>query len=471
VSGAVFVPEHRWQPSGLSKIDDLKARGRVEPFYNSLSANERNALRYKWDLWARPAQFLPPTNVVPHKLGWKFWMILAGRGYGKTRVASETVRKLVERGNAKRIALVGPTHRDVEQTMIFGESGLMSVFPPNGQIRLRYVGGSKKILFFERNKNVIAQAAVFTGEEPTTLRGPQHDFAWLDELGAFKYLVDVWQLFVAGHRLGANPRAIFTTTPRSNLLQIDGLLEHPRTVTTFGTSQENRDNLAPDTIETLESIYKDTDFAAQELGGVLRLDDSGSLFKNDWLERHRVAPATVKTSGQTVVNNVPIVKFVVVVDPSGSSKDTACECGIVVFGLGADGKAYMFEDLSKRCSPDEWAKLAVLASTRWQNAAVVYEKNFGDEMVGSAVRSAAKDLGVKVTTIPVEATADKVKRAMIVSPLVQKGMVRLIGYFGQLEKQLTTWQPGSGKSPDRLDAFVWAGIHLLMKQSMRGVVV
>jgi len=119
----------------------------------------------------------------------------------------------------------------------------------------------------------------------------------------------------------------------------------------------------------------------------------------------------------------------------------------------------------------EWAKLAVLASTRWQNAAVVYEKNFGDEMVGSAVRSAAKDLGVKVTTIPVEATADKVKRAMIVSPLVQKGMVRLIGYFGQLEKQLTTWQPGSGKSPDRLDAFVWAGIHLLMKQSMRGVVV
>lgn len=469
MSGAVFVPDHSWQPKGLSRVDALKQSGQVSAFYNGLSQPAKTALKYKWDFWARPAQIIPPSNVVPHDRGWKFWINLAGRGYGKTRVAAEALRGLIEREQVKRVALVAPTYRDVVNTMIKGESGLMSVFPENGDIKLRFVK-QDAALYFTKNRKVIATAFVYTGEEPERLRGPQHDFAWFDELGAFKYIVDVWQLFVAGHRLGTNPRGIFTTTPRSNLLQIDGLLNHPRAVTTFGSSQENRTNLAPDTIETLESIYQDTDFAAQELGGALRLDDSGSLFKVDWINNHRADPKRVTTNGQTIVNGVPILKFAVVVDPSGSSKDSACECGIVVVGLGADNNAYLFEDLSKRTSPNEWSQIAVLASGRYQNAVIVYEKNFGDEMVGDLIRAKAKDLGVKVTTVAVEAVTDKVKRAMLVSPLVQKGRFRLIGYFGQLEKQLVTWQPGTGKSPDRLDAFVWAGIHLLLKQTPRGVV-
>ncbi len=470
MSGAVFVPDHAWQPVGASKVDKLKLSGQVAPFYNSLSPDEKTALKYKWEFWARPAQMMPPFSLVPHPLGWKYWNVLAGRGYGKTRIAAEAVRYLVEHDQIKRIALVAPTYRDVLQTMIRGESGLMSVFPEHGKIRLRFVKGDAS-LYFMRGRTVVATAFIYTGEEPERLRGPQHDFAWFDELGAFKYIVDVWQLFVAGHRLGSNPRGIFTTTPRSTLLQIDGLLNHPRAIATFGQSQENRSNLAPDTIETLESIYQDTDFAAQELGGVLRLDDSGSLFKSDWINEHRVKVEGVKRGGQTMVNGVPILKYAVIVDPSGSSKDSACECGIVVVGLGADGKAYMFADLSKRASPNEWARIAVTASTQHDNAVIVYEKNFGDEMVGDLIRGAAKEMGVKVTTVPVEAVTDKVKRAMLVSPLVQKGRFRLIGYFGQLEKQLVTWRPGTGKSPDRLDAFVWAGIHLLLKQVPRGMVV
>jgi len=470
MSGAVFVPDHSWQPQGLSRADSLKASGKARAFYDSLSNAAKAALKYKWDFWARPAQLMPPKTIVPDRLGWKFWINLAGRGYGKTRVAAEAVRALVEAEKVKRIALVGPTYRDVTQTMIKGESGLISVFPDNGPIKLRFVK-QDSALYFTRDGRHIATAFVYTGEEPERLRGPQHDFAWFDELGAFKYLVDVWQLFVAGHRLGANPRAIFTTTPRANLLQVDGLLDHARAVTTFGTSKENKSNLAPDTIETLEGIYKDTDFASQELGGVLRLDDNGSLFKSDWINKFRVDPSLLKkTAGQVFVNGVPILKFAVVVDPSGSSKNTACECGITVAGLGADGNAYLFADLSKRGTPDDWTRIAVMASTEWPNAVIVYEKNFGDEMVGKCLRDTAKDLGTKITCVAVEAVSDKVKRAMMVSPLVQKGRFRLVGYFGQLERQLTTWQPGTGSSPDRLDSFVWAGIHLLLKQAPRGMV-
>lgn len=468
--GAYFTPEHAWQPGGVSIVQKLRATGRIRAYYESLKPRERALLRYLWRFWARPNQIAPPDDAVPHAAGWKYWIILAGRGFGKTRTAAETVRETVEAGRAKYIALVGPTYRDVVNTMIKGESGILASFPPGSAVRPRFVKNDNKI-YFERGARVVATAFVYTGEEPERLRGPQHDFAWFDELGAFKYLADVWQLFAGSHRLGDNPRAIFTTTPRAALMTIDGLLEHPRAVTTFGTSQENRDNLAPDTIETLEGIYKDTDFAAQELGGRLRLDDTGSLFKAEWNNAHRVPrEALSKAPGGVTVAGVPILKVVVIVDPSGSSKDTACECGIVVMGLGADAKAYVLEDRSQRATPDAWGTSAVLASRDWNGAPVVYEKNFGDEMVGALIRRIGADLSIPVVTIPVEAQSDKVKRAMLASPFVQKGRVRLVGYFALLERQLTTWQPGTGTSPDRLDAFVWGVIHLLMKQPRRGMV-
>ena len=468
MSGAVFVPRNSWQPAGASVANRLRDAGTAGAFIRSLSPAAREALRYKWDFWARPAQMLPPPEAVPAALGWKYWLVLAGRGYGKTRVAAEALRDLVAKKKVNRIALVGPTYRDVVQTMIRGESGLESVFPANGSVRPRFVKNDNAV-YFERGRERLATAFVYTGEEPERLRGPQHDFAWFDELGAFKYAVDVWRLFIAGHRLGPNPRALLTTTPRATLLSVNGLLDHDRTLVTTGRTQENRDNLAPDTVETLESVYVDTDFADQELGGVLRLDDAGSLFKVAHLASGRVPREQLQVgpSGASAAG-VPLVKFAVVVDPSGSSKDSACECGVVVMALGADNKAYLLEDLSKRCSPDEWATRAVMASKEWYGAPVVYEKNFGDEVVGALIRRVAGELGLKVSTIPVEAKEDKVRRAMLVSPLVQKQRARLVGFHGPLEKQLTTWQPGTGKSPDRLDAFVWGAMHLLLRQVARG---
>lgn len=468
MSGAIFTPKYAWQPKGPSKAEALVASGRAAEFYDGLSPSAKNELKYKWEFWARPSQFMPPSNIVPHELGWKFWILLAGRGFGKTRVAAEAVRYMIETGQTRRFALVGPTYSDVLHTMIQGESGLLSCFPNNNGIHYRHLKNENAIYFY-RGKSLICTGMIKTGEKVDQQRGPEYDLAWFDELGAFKKLQDVWMTFIATHRLGRNPKAIFTTTPRSNLLQIDGLLNHKRAVTTFGRSSDNKSNLAPDTIETLEDVYKDTDFAAQELEGVLRLDDIGSLFKVDWIANHRVPKEKVKTIGQTIVDGVPILKWIVMIDPSGSQKNTACECGIVVAGLGADNKAYVFEDLSKRTSPNEWARIAIAAAGRYTDAVVVYEQNFGAEMAGEVIRSAAKDMGVKVKAIPVTADQDKVQRAMLVSPLVQKGRMRLVGYLGDLEKQLVTWQPGSGKSPDRLDAFVWAGIHLLRSQPARGM--
>jgi len=466
VSHTAWIPRVSWQPTGLSQAEALTKSGRAHAFHSMLSPKQIDALKYKWDFWARPGQLMPPSSAVDHPLGWKYWNVLAGRGFGKTRVAAEAVRGLVTAEKVKRIALVGPTYRDVVQTMIKGESGLFSVFPENGLVKLRFVKNDNT-LHFTIGKKTIAQAFVYTGEEPERLRGPQHDFAWFDELGAFKYLKDVWQLFAAGHRLGANPRALFTTTPRATLLTIDGLLDHDRAITTFGKSSDNRANLSPDTIETLEGIYQDTEFADQELGGVLYLDNAGALFQTSWISKHRVAAKdwTNKTAA-----GVPINKFYVVVDPSGSEKSTACECGVVVMGLGADNNAYMIEDLSKRGSPDEWASVAVRASVKYDGATIIYESNYGAGMVGKVLRDTAKGLGFEVKTRGVEARENKAQRAMKASPLVQRGRVRFIGYFSHLEKQLTTWEPGSSVSPDRLDAFVWGCITILLNQPARGMV-
>ncbi|MDI3282125.1 terminase family protein [Polyangium sp. 15x6] len=467
-----FVPDHVWQPPGVSKIDTLKKdRTKLRRFYASLSPDEKLALPYLWRLWARPNQLPPPNRIIPHALGWKYWALLAGRGFGKTRTAAEYVRFRVESGLSKRIALIAPTYRDVIQTMLRGESGLLSIFPPQSAIQPRFVRNDS-VVYFEKGSKVVAEAHLYTGEEPERLRGPQHDFAWLDEVAAFKYLEDVWLLFVPGHRLGSNPQAIFTTTPKTSLLKIN-LLENERTVVTFGTSRENAANLAPGTLDTLASIYEDTDLGEQELNGKLRLDDSGALFKFRWVADNRIKGLVKANPSQTVVAtataNIPLAKVVVAVDPSGSARDSACECGIIVAGLGLDSNVYILEDLSKRASPDEWARIAIDASAKY-GATLVYEANFGGELVRTIIRRVAQDTGKNPKLKDLHAQKDKAQRAMPISAMTQKGRVKFVGEFAKLEKQLTTWTPDDPVSPDRLDAFVWACHDLLMGQSARGVI-
>lgn len=468
---SVYVPANPWQPSGMSHIETMRANGTLARWYYALPEDQKLALKWCWRAWARPTQLAPPDDLdlTTTSDPWKYWVLLAGRGFGKTRTAAEHIRDVVVSRKAKRIALIGPTYRDVIQTMIEGESGLLSVFPQGGSIRPRLV---KNTVRFECKGERIAEGFIYTGEEPERLRGPQHDYAWIDEFAAMLKIEQVWLMFVAGHRLGPWPRAVITTTPKSTLLRVN-LLQLDGTVVTFGKSQDNRTNLAPGTVDNLENIYEDTDFADQELGGVLRLEDSGNLFRMSWFDAHR-AQGTIKGDGSIwsihLANGkkLAVTKVAVAVDPSGSSKSTACETGIVLTAYCDDGNAYAFEDLSKRCAPEEWGSLAARAAHRFGSiGGVVAEANFGGDMVTSVIKNAAREAGFSVRVTPVTAETSKVHRAMKVSPLAQKGRLRILGRLSKLEKQATQWSPGDGQSPDRLDALVWGATALLLKAPPR----
>lgn len=462
-----FVPQYLWAPTGNSRYEQLLAKPKEfrENWLKSLTDKEKKVLLGKWDgFFARPKQLPPPKNFINHPLGWKFWVVLAGRGFGKTRLAAEEIRHRVENNLSHYILLAAPTYREIEETMIEGESGLLEVFR-HSKIRAKYT--SKKGLTFYDGKTKIAQAQIRTGEEPERFRSMNLDFAWFDELAAFNYLSEVWFLFTAALRKG-NAQAIFTTTPKSSLLKIN-LLHDPQTVCTFGSSRENKNNVSQGYLESMENIYEDSDFAEQELEGVLYLDDDASLFKQSWINKHRLPSKITQENKsffvETEKGKIQLLKIVVAVDPSGSSKDLACECGIVVAGVGSDNQAYVLEDLSKACSPGEWTKIAVQAAAKW-NARIVYESNYGGEMPRHLFKTAAKDLGVQVQVQDVRASKNKVERAIPVSPLIQKGRVRFIGHFDKLEKQMTTWQVGE-KSPDRMDALVWAITNLILQAPVR----
>lgn len=453
-----WEPTYLWNPEGSSKAEKFNSLPLQKKlaFWNSLSDAERKSLAYHWNFWARPKQLPPPNGILPHQLGWKYWVILAGRGFGKSKLAAEYVRHRIENGLSQRIALIAPTYSDVVKTMIKGESGLMAAFT-NSKIKLRFVKQDNTI-YFTKNGQQIAEAFVYTGEEPERLRGPQHDFAWVDEVAAFKYLEEVWNLFVPGLRLGES-KAIFTTTPKAKLLKIS-LLHEDRTVVTFGESSENKRNLSEGFMESIEFVYAGSDLGDQELKGKLRLDESGSLFRQAWINRNRE------------LNKPEFIDACIAIDPSGSSKNEACECGIIAAGKSKDNKGYVIEDLSKRDTPENWAQIAIMAAEKY-HCSIVYEANYGAEMIPTIIKLICKNLNKPVPRlIPVNAAKDKALRAQPISALTQKGQIKFLGTFHKLEQQLNTWIPGgSDKSPDRLDAFVWAMTHLLIKpEPVRGIV-
>jgi len=315
----------------------------------------------------------------------------------------------------------------------------------------------------------ISSAAVRVFPVPRPARTTQncHPSGWSMKLGACDYQEEIWALYNGSQRLG-DPRAVFTTTPRASLLKTN-LLTMDRTVVTFGKTDDNAGNLASGYVETLREVYGDTDFGSQEIDGRLFLDASGAPFKSEWIQKHRVAGPLRQVGTTWYVGDIPLTKTIVAVDPSGSSKKTACECGIVLAGLDANRKVYILRDLSFRDSPDAWARVVVQAAVQY-DASVVCEDNFGAEMVPTIIRSAAKDLGVSVSIKKVNAQKDKAQRAMLASPHVQKGTVRFVGVHQKLEQQMTLWEPGKGSSPDRMDAAVWAILDLATGQAPRGVV-
>ena len=410
----------------------------------SLTPDQAVSILHDWRFWARPNQ-LPPAG------DWRVWMLLAGRGFGKTRTGAELVRVRAASGAARRIAFVGATAADVRDVMVEGESGILAISPA-GQ-RPRYEPSKRRLTWPNG-----AIATLFSADEPERLRGPQHDLAWCDELAAWRY-PEAWDMLMFGLRLGRDPRAVVTTTPRPTPL-IRTLLADPTVVVTCGRTAENRGNLAPAFLEQIVRRYQGTRLGRQELDGEILEDMPGALWSRALIEAARATAAP------------ELARIVVAIDPAAVSGEQADETGIVVAGAAAGGRGYVLADVSGRYAPAEWARAAIAAYRAHAADRIVAEVNNGGEMVEATLRMIDPDVPFRA----VRAARGKTARAEPVAALYEQGRVRHVGAFPQLEDQMCAFVPGAGGdfrggfargarggSPDRVDALVWALTELLVE--------
>ncbi len=407
-------------------------------WYETLSPREQEAVMWDWSLWARQKQ-LPPPGV------WRVWLILAGRGFGKTRSGAEWVRSQVESNQAGRIALVGATAADVRDTMVEGESGLLRIFPEHH--RPRYEPSKRRLTFHNG-----AMATTFSADEPDRLRGPNHDLAWCDEIAAWRY-PDAWDQLIFGLRIGADPRLVATTTPRPTKL-IRSLVDREDVVVTRGSTFENRTNLAPAFLTEVLARYEGTRLGRQELYAEILDDVEGALWNRQMVENSRV-------------HKLPdLVRIVVGVDPAISNTDFSAETGIIAAGVDAQGIGYVLDDRSLKGSPVEWANASIALYHRSQADRIVVEANQGGDMVRHTLQTVESQVPIKT----VHATRGKRTRAEPVAALYEQGKVKHVGAFPTLEDQMCSWTPES-PSPDRLDALVWALTELMVGSQMPPAVV
>lgn len=408
----------------------------------SMFARLAASLRDPWLETARPEQ-LPPAG------DWLTWLILAGRGFGKTRAGSEWVRGLAEGASVSRIALVAATASDCRDVMVEGDSGLLSVCPDH--FRPTYEPSKRRLTW---PNGVIA--TMFSSEEPDRLRGPQHGAAWVDELGAWRNAQETWDMLQFGMRLGKRPRTLITTTPKPTKLLKDIIARvGPDVVITRGSTFDNRANLAPSFFSQIVSRYEGTRLGRQELNAELLSDTPGALWQMDWIDRDRVKEAP------------ELARIVVAIDPAVSTNEGSDETGIVVVGKSQrrDGGAhlYVLEDLSGKYQPHEWARKAVEAFDRWKADRIIGEVNQGGQMIESTIRTIRSGLPYKA----VHASRGKVTRAEPVSALYEQGKAHHVGAgLSRLEDQMCEFtsdfnRTGSGYSPDRVDALVWGCTELM----------
>lgn len=404
---------------------------------SDLTDEQALAALHDWSIWARESQQIPSGN-------WRVWLILAGRGFGKTRTGAEYTRFQIEQGLAGRFALVGRTAADVRDVMVEGESGILKVSPP--WFRPKYEPSKRRLTWPNG-----AIATTYSADEPDLLRGPQHDGFWADELAAWQY-EDAWDQLMFGLRLGVNPRGIATTTPRPTKL-IRALCAALTTHMTRASTYENKANLAPAFLEQIIKKYEGTRLGRQELNAEILDDVEGALWKRDWIERGRV------------VKHPEMKRVVVAIDPPASSlatSDDPAEAGIVVAGLGIDHHGYMLADCSLVGTPDEWARAALTAFHTFEADTIIGEVNNGGEMVGAIIHNVAKQQGLRhIPFKAVRATRGKQLRAEPVSQLYERDLIHHVGTFPETEDQQCNWVPGE-KSPDRLDANVWAFTELMV---------
>ena len=392
-------------------------------------------LLYDWKFWARPKQLIPVAAFF-------CWLLLSGRGWGKTRTGSEFILERVRQGY-KRIALVGQTKADVRDTMVeLGDSSILKVVAP--WERPKYIPSKRRLVWLNKDGSEKAVAIFYSGDEPDQLRGPQHDTAWVDELAKFKYPKDTWDNLEFGLRLSNNPQVIVTTTPRPIPI-LKEIIADDSNIVEVGHTEENLANLAPSFVKRVYKKYGGTRIGRQELAGEILDDNPNALWRRAWIEDLR----TVKAPD--------LKRIIVAVDPQGTNELESAETGIVVAGVGVDEHGYILADCTVKGSPDEWGRAAVTAYNTYSASKIVGEVDNGGDMIEFVIRSVQKGLSYG----KVRATRGKQLRAEPISALYEQKKIHHVGAFPQLEDQMCEWVPGD-KSPDRLDALVWALTELML---------
>lgn len=434
----------------LKTIDISKLEG--------LTDEEADDLLHTWELWARPNQ-LEPDPILKNGEQWVTWLILAGRGFGKTRCGAETIIKWVQQGHCRRIALIAQDSADARDVMVEGESGILACSPRDFKPKYE---PSKRRLTWPNG----AVGTLFSAEDYDSLRGPQFDGAWCDELCKWRYAQEAWDNLQFGLRLGEHPKQIITTTPRPMTLLKEIVLRSD-TAITKGSTMENLANLAPPFKKQVIDKYLGTRTGRQELDAEILDDVPGALWSRAMIDASRIRPV----DSVTPIILPDFVRIVIAVDPQKEVGEAAAETGITVHGRDQAGDGYLLEDLSINGTPEEWGRAAVMAFDDWAGDQIVYEANQGGEMVAAVLRQAAKSLkdeGLRTADfVPlkaVHATRGKIVRAEPVSQLYEQKKIHHVGYFPELEDQLCEYTPdGSmGYSPDRMDALVWGFTELMV---------
>lgn len=435
------VPEQKSQAQLLASLPE-KQRSEI---LGRLTEESAQGLKWDWNFWARPNQLAPAGE-------WLTWLVIAGRGWGKTRLGSEWVRSVacgstpLAAGRFSRIAIIAETAADARDVLVEGESGILAVHPD--AYRPHYEPSKRRLTWPNGTLGFLYNAV-----EPDQLRGPQHSAAWLDELAKWQQGQECWDMLQFGLRLGESPQQLITTTPRPIRL-IKTLMKQPTTVITRGATIENKGNLPPPFFDQVVNRYEGTRLGRQELDAEILEDNPHALWARDQLDKLRVASKPPRMQ-----------RIVVGVDPSGTrgnpDSDKAADVGIVVAGV-ADGQCYVLADRTCNLTPAGWGWQCVKAFHEFEADRIVAERNFGGSMVEHVIRTADP----RVSFRDVSASRGKWVRAEPVAALYEQGKVHHVGSFPLLEDEMVSFSAdglSDGVSPNRLDALVWVVTDLMLK--------